>query len=112
MEKYYCDDPVPHGNDSCDFANRYSLLRDDGHNRYYRENELTELFEAEQMFRESAFYTEVEIPRAMNEMYKKLLDNTPEGIKKEYRVKAGDEKAVITVKVINVLFRKGAAGSG
>jgi ubiquinone/menaquinone biosynthesis C-methylase UbiE len=103
---YFIVDPTPNKRDNVDFINKFSQLRNDGHMRYYEETELNRVFQSEGMIYESTFYSELTIPREMNEGYQTLLDGTPRNVRESYKLKVKDDKMEVTIRVMNVLFRK------
>ena len=103
---FFISDPVPERNDSINFADKFSQIRNDGHIKYYHEMELKKIFEEQGIIQESCFHSSVEIPREMNSQYQKLLDKTPDEIKKSYKAIIENGKLKITVTVANILFRK------
>ncbi len=66
-------DPVPYDEDSTDYANQFSALRNDGHIRYYDDAEMRSMLALQGMGWQMTFDTEVKIPRRMDESYKALF---------------------------------------
>lgn len=102
----FISDPMPDKKDNMDFANKFSLLRNDGHIKYYAEDELIRLIEVGGLKHESTFYTEVMIPRKLDDGYRTLLQAAPHELKEAYHIEVGDEEVTVRMQVMNLLFRK------
>ena len=102
----FISDPRPNEKDNMDFANDFSLLRNDGHIKYYTEDELIKLIEAGGLKHESTFYTEVVIPRKLDDRYRSLLNTIPHELKEAYQIKIENEEVRLRMQIMNLLFRK------
>ncbi len=104
----YCivADPITSSVDASDFVNSFASLKNDGHVRYYRESELIDLFEKGHFLVDKKFYSTIRFPREMNQSYESLLKRTESLIQNEYEVEIVENKVYITLKVINIRFRR------
>lgn len=102
----FITDPTIDEGDNTNFVNEYSKLRNDGHIKYYKEEELSEMFNRNGFRLESIFYDEISFPRISDDRYEALLNRTPVTIKEGYKIRRIENEVYITLKVMNVLFRK------
>jgi SAM-dependent methyltransferase len=99
-------DPVADVQDSTDFANSFAGLRDDGHVRFYTEDELCGLFREAGFSADSRLHGSVSIPRDFNEEYARLLRDAPQDALELYRVATPPGKVQITMEVLIARFLK------
>ncbi|MGL1893146.1 MAG: class I SAM-dependent methyltransferase [Spirochaetaceae bacterium] len=88
------------------FVDRFQNLKDDGHNHFYEELKLVDLIESLGFIKEKQFYSEIRYPRDYDSRYKDLISKTNEEILQKYKIEVIGSEVYITVKVMNILFRK------
>ncbi len=99
-------DPVVDDEDGTNFMNKFMAIKKDGHVKCYSEKGLIRLFEEKGFKKIKSTSSTIRFPREHVPEYDELLKHTPEDIKKVYNVAAENGKIYITLKVMNVLFRK------
>jgi ubiquinone/menaquinone biosynthesis C-methylase UbiE len=99
-------DPLTYDEDADGFVDRFQQLKADGHVHFYGQQELDDLFTAHGFARESRFFTTVSYPRDLSEAYLRLFEATPQPILERYCIDVREKIVNITVKVMNVLYRK------
>lgn len=99
-------DPTVNTMDKKRFVDSYMQLKDDGHVRFYLSEEFEELFKKYGLIKEQIFYSSILFPRVFDERYKELLNLIPKDILNAYNTKIEGEQIFITLKVMNLVFRK------
>jgi SAM-dependent methyltransferase len=99
-------DPLTDDEDASGFIDRFQQLKADGHVHFYRVRELDALFAEHGFTGETRFFTTVSYPRELNEAYLRLIEETPQPILDRYGIDVQEKIVNITVKVLNVLYRK------
>jgi ubiquinone/menaquinone biosynthesis C-methylase UbiE len=98
-------DPAADKQDKTDFINHFAGLKDDGHVRFYPQDEIEAFFVRVGFSVEKQFTSSVTFPRQMNENYKRLIEQTPPEILALYQLQIKDSQVYVTVQVLNTLFR-------
>lgn len=80
-------DPVPSAPDEGEFVNEYQRLKKDGHNCFYQNQVLVDMFDKEGFELADKFDSSITSPRDMDERYEKLLDRTPKTIRNAYCIR-------------------------
>ncbi len=99
-------DPITSMNDSNDLANGFARLKNDGHVKYYMENELAKLFTDNGFHVEEKFYNEITFPRVCDSRYDDLIKTADKEMIEEYKIKQINDKVYITIKILNIKMRK------
>jgi SAM-dependent methyltransferase len=99
-------DPKTDLRDTCEFANQFAALRDDGHMRWYREADLVALFENVGLVAIDRFDSAVTFPRPRDDRYDALLARTSKEILDLYEVKVQGNEVHMTVPIANIKFHK------
>jgi ubiquinone/menaquinone biosynthesis C-methylase UbiE len=99
-------DPVCLDADTEDFINAFQRLKPDGHVRFYRPAELSELFSRHGLQRLGRFTTRISYPREMDSRYEQLLERTPATILESYQVEVSGSQVFVSVDIANSLFQK------
>lgn len=103
---FILSDPKTYDSDKYGFIDNYQNLRKDGHKHFYYKKEILKLFTNHGFLEENIFYTEVRYPRKYDERYKQLLESAPNEIIDKYKIEVIKDKIFITVRVMNIFFRK------
>lgn len=99
-------DPVTYEEDTTHFIDKFQKLKKDGHVHFYKEAELIDSMKNEGFDVSNKFYSNLTYPRPYNEDYEKLFNKTPDEILRKYNIHIKDQDVYITVKVLNIMFRK------
>jgi ubiquinone/menaquinone biosynthesis C-methylase UbiE len=92
--------------DSEGFIDEFQKFLEDGHNHFYYENELLELFKNQGFIKEKIFHSYVRYPRKHNKRYQNLINNESKEVVKKYKMEIVDDNIFMTVQIMNILFRK------
>ena len=103
---FLLSDPLTHDEDKEGFIDKFQKLKKDGHIHFYYEQEIVDHFEKQDFRKEKVFYSSVRFPRDYNSDYEDLLNGESKDILDLYEVEKQRDKVYITVKVMNILFRK------
>lgn len=106
----FISEPTLNGNDENHFVDTYMQMKDDGHIRFYTENEFEKLAGSIGLKLENSFMTEIRFPRKISDDYYRILNGANESILNGYAIKIVDGEIFITEKVLNLFFR--SAGTG
>jgi SAM-dependent methyltransferase len=104
---FLLSDPVTLDGDTDGFVDRFQSLMPDGHVHFYRRSEIGELFLEKGFRAEQEFASSIRYPRLMDRRYQALIDETSGEILRDYEIGFEDDKILITVSVMNILFRLG-----
>lgn len=104
--QFFISDPTPNANDDGRFVDSYMSLKDDGHIKLYTKEEFVQLGEAAGLILEGGFDTGIRFPRKKTEAYMKLAADTSENIISGYEIQMTETEVYITLKVLNLSFRK------
>ena len=99
-------DPRTDNIDESGFIDDFQKLIPDGHNHFYRENEIMALFARHNFKKEKLFYSTIRYPRDYNKDYETLFKKTDNKILDNYKINREKRKVFITVTVLNILFKK------
>ena len=88
------------------FVDKYMQLKDDGHVKFYLEEEFIELFLVEGMEIESKFYSTIRFPRPLDKRYYDLISLEDKDVINSYGIEVIGEEIFITLKVLNIKFKK------
>jgi ubiquinone/menaquinone biosynthesis C-methylase UbiE len=99
-------DPTVDSSDKQRFIDSFMQLKDDGHVRFYFRDELEDLFRQYRLQKERVFYSSIRFPRMTDERYYSLLNSVPEDIPRLYDTKIDGEHILVTLTVMNLIFRK------
>ncbi len=99
-------DPMTYPEDKYGFIDRYQELKDDGHWHFYYEDEVVELFRRFGLMSAEVFYSYIRYPRPCNKGYENLLENSDKRISDLYETAIEGNIIYITVRVMNIFFRK------
>jgi len=100
-------DPVPHRQDKTEFINQFAGLKDDGHVRFYTEEEIGSIFDRAGFRVEEQTTGSITFPRGMKREYERLIEQTPRGILEAYQLGIEENLVYVTVEVLNTRFRYG-----
>jgi SAM-dependent methyltransferase len=103
-------DPMADPEDDLDFMDRFSVMRNDGHVRYYRDSVLVDLFEKAGFTTEKRFDSSITFPRIKDDRSGRLLAKTPGRILDLYKIRLDGDKIYSTMRVMNIYFKKPANG--
>jgi ubiquinone/menaquinone biosynthesis C-methylase UbiE len=92
--------------DSDGFIDKFQKLLEDGHNHFYYENKITELFNNQGLTREKIFHSYIRYPRKNDKRYENLINNESKDVVNKYKIEFANENIFITVQIMNILFRK------
>ncbi len=99
-------DPIAHQQDSTDFINHFTGLKDDGHVRFYPQTEIETLFADAGFTVEEQCVSSLTFPRQMNRDYQHLIEQTPAQILEAYQLQLEADLVYVTVEVLNTRFRR------
>lgn len=99
-------DPTVNKNDEKRFVDKYMQLRDDGHVKFYHEDEFVSLFKEQGFQLTKVFYNKIRFPRTVDSRYYKLTESYDDEIVKSYDITVEEDKIYITLNVLNLLFEK------
>jgi len=99
-------DPTPDDEDEGRFVDAYMQMKDDGHVKFYKEEEFERLAEKVGLRKEKTVMTEIRFPRKMTHEYLELVENTDQKLLDLYDIKMMDDEIYITEKVMNIIFLK------
>ena len=88
------------------FIDEFQRFLVDGHNHFYYENEIIELFRNQSFIKEKIFYSYVRYSRKHNKRYQDLINNESKEIVSKYKMEVVEDKIFMTVQIMNILFRK------
>jgi ubiquinone/menaquinone biosynthesis C-methylase UbiE len=93
------------------FIDEFQKYLEDGHNHFYYENEIIELFKNQGFIKEKIFYSYIRYPRKHSKGYQDLIGNESEEIIDKYKMEIVDDNIFMTVQIMNILFIKISACS-
>ena len=99
-------DPAPYDEDIVEFYNAFQALKQDGHVRAYKTEELSRIFEQAGFTREKHFFSYVTYPRELISAYTMLFEQTPPEILEKYNIELQEQHVFVTARIFNVMFRK------
>ena len=99
-------DPRTHDEDAHGFVDQFQKLKQDGHVHFYRQEELDDVFWQGGFIKENQYQSECTYPRDLDSRYEQLLMKTPKEMLEKYQVVVDDTAVLITVAVINSMYRK------
>jgi ubiquinone/menaquinone biosynthesis C-methylase UbiE len=88
------------------FIDEFQKYLEDGHNHFYYENEIIELFKNHGFIKERIFHSYIRYPRKYNKRYQDLINNEAGEIVNKYKMEIMEDKIFMTVQIMNILFRK------
>lgn len=107
---FVLSDPLTFDDDNFKFIDKFQDLKNDGHIHFYYEKEITKIFNELGFQKENQFYSSFTITRKYEQNYKELIEKTPKKILDIYNAKINDNKISVTIKILNILFRKDKSG--
>ena len=88
------------------FIDEFQKYLEDGHNHFYYENEIIEIFGNQGFIKEKLFYSYIRYPRKYSNRYKSLIDNASREVVNKYKMEIVGDNIFMTVQIMNILFRK------
>lgn len=88
------------------FIDEFQKYLEDGHNHFYYENEIIELFNKQGFNKEKIFHSQIKYPRKYSKRYQNLINNEADEIVDKYKMEIVDDNIFMTVQIMNILFRK------
>ncbi|MEJ2607869.1 MAG: class I SAM-dependent methyltransferase [Anaerolineales bacterium] len=88
------------------FIDAFQKFLEDGHEHFYYEQEIIELFKDRGFAEEKAFHSHIRYPRRFDERYRELIDNASEEVVDKYEIEVVDDLVFVTAQVMNIFFRK------
>ncbi|MBN1694863.1 class I SAM-dependent methyltransferase [candidate division WOR-3 bacterium] len=88
------------------FIDEFQKFLEDGHNHFYYENEIIELFNNQGFIKEKIFDSYIRYPRKYNKRYQDLIDGEAGEVVNKYKMEVVDDNIFMTVQIMNILFRK------
>lgn len=101
----FISDPTPNDGDSGRFVDTFMQMKDDGHIKYYTQNEFEKIAESVGLELESCFISKIRFPRKNADSYSKILNEIDKQILNGYAVEIKGDEIYITEKVLNLCFR-------
>jgi ubiquinone/menaquinone biosynthesis C-methylase UbiE len=102
----FISDPSPNDTDKSRFVDRYMQMKDDGHIRFYTEDEWKTLALDTGFSFQSSTATEIRFSRTEPEKYRILLRETEQSVLDSYQISVTEEEIFISEKILNISFRK------
>lgn len=102
----FISDPTQNENDINGFVNEYMKVKQDGHIKFYTEEEITNLAWNVGLSPDTLFRTKIRFPRKEAEKYRMLLDRYNEQVINGYQVQIIGDEIFITQQVLNLSFIK------
>jgi len=99
-------DPTPNDDDDVRFVDTYMKMKDDGHIQFYTKAEFTGLAEQAGLTYEKSFDSCIRFPRKCCDEYKRISEGVDENIIRGYDIRIHGEEVFISVRVLNLSFRK------
>jgi len=103
----FISDPTPDVEDGGRFVDFFMQMKDDGHIKFYTKNEFVRLAGNAGLMLEGGFDTGIRFPRKNAEDYNGISAGVDERIIRRYQIQIVDNEVYITLKVLNLSFRKG-----
>ena len=88
------------------FIDEFQKYMEDGHNHFYYEDEIIELFKNQGFVKQNIFYSRIRYPRKYSERYQNLIDNESKEVIDKYKMEIAGDNIFMTVQIMNILFRK------
>ena len=88
------------------FIDEFQKYLEDGHNHFYYEDEIIELFKNQGFTKKKIFYSHIKYPRKYSERYQNLIDNEAGKVVDKYKMEIVGDNIFMTVQIMNILFRK------
>lgn len=98
-------DPTPNDNDAKRFVDVYMQMKDDGHIKYYTQDEFENLAKSIGLKLEYSFMSKIRFPRKRAADYCKILNGADADILNGYAVEVKDDEIFMTQRVLNLYFR-------
>ncbi len=92
--------------DTKGFIDEFQKYLEDGHNHFYYENEIIEIFKNQGFIKERIFHSYIRYPRKCNKRYRNFINNESKKIVNKYKMEIVDDNIFMTVEIMNILFRK------
>jgi len=92
--------------DSNGFIDEFQKYLEDGHNHFYYENEIIELFKNQGFIKEKIFYSYIRYPRKHNKRYQDLINSASKKVVDKYKMEIVNDNIFMTVQIMNILFKK------
>lgn len=99
-------DPTINKIDGKRFVDKYMQLRDDGHVKFYDEDQFINLFKEQGFQLIKVFYNKIRFPRMVDDRYHQLIHSYDDKLVKSYDIAIEEDKIYITLNVLNLLFEK------
>lgn len=97
-------DAVKCSADESDFINKFQVLKNDGHVKFYPTTELVRMFEQHGLILQNSFESSLSFKRESNDEYRRLIDDTSAQTLKAYNLSTTPGHIGLTLPIFNGLF--------
>lgn len=104
--RFVLSDPVKDELDTTDFLNSFQALKQDGHVKIHKINQLMDLVGRRSFELFGKFESTISFSRNRTAEYDKLIDATPSSVLDTYRIQKDEKEIRITLEIMNLLFQK------
>ena len=102
----FISDPVPDENDEERIIDKYMNVKDDGHVKFYTQNEYESLLQKHGFELDTLFYTDMHIAFPVRDDYLQITSTVNNKIQESYDIRIIDYRVHLRLKILNISFLK------